>query len=35
MTNEPPFIGVRYAQKNYGSVDVLKDINLQAKKGKS
>lgn len=33
MTNEQPFIDVRHAQKSYGSLEVLKDINLQVDKG--
>jgi len=33
MTNEQPFIDVRHAQKSYGSLEVLKDISLQVKKG--
>jgi len=33
MTNEQPFIDVRHAQKSYGALEVLKDINLQVKKG--
>lgn len=33
MTNERPFIDVRHAQKSYGALEVLKDINLQVNKG--
>jgi len=33
MTNEQPFIDVRHAQKSYGDLEVLKDINLQVEKG--
>ena len=33
MTHEQPFIDVRHAQKSYGSLEVLKDINLQVDKG--
>lgn len=33
MTNEQPFIDVRHAQKQFGELEVLKDINLQVKKG--
>ena len=33
MTNEQPFIEVRHAQKCYGDLEVLKDINLQVAKG--
>jgi len=33
MTNDQPFISVRHAKKNYGALEVLKDINLQVDKG--
>jgi polar amino acid transport system ATP-binding protein len=33
MTNEQPFIDVRHAQKSFGELEVLKDINLQVDKG--
>ena len=33
MTNDQPFIDVRHAQKSFGTLEVLKDINLQVKKG--
>lgn len=33
MTNEQPFIDVRHAQKRFGTLEVLRDINLQVKKG--
>jgi polar amino acid transport system ATP-binding protein len=33
MTNAQPFIDVRHAQKSYGTLKVLKEINLQVKKG--
>ena len=33
MTIEQPFIDVRHAQKSFGALEVLKDINLQVKKG--
>lgn len=33
MTKEEPFIDVRHAQKSYGTLEVLKDINLQVQKG--
>lgn len=33
MTNAQPFIEVRHAQKSYGDLEVLKDINLQVSKG--
>ena len=33
MTNEQPFIDVRHAQKSFGQLEVLKDINLQVEKG--
>ena len=33
MTNEQVFIDVRHAQKSFGDLKVLKDINLQVQKG--
>ncbi len=33
MTKEQPFIDVRHAQKKFGALEVLKDINLQVEKG--
>lgn len=33
MSQTQPFINIRHAKKNYGDLEVLKDINLQVKKG--
>lgn len=33
MSPTKPFINIRHAKKNYGDLEVLKDINLQVEKG--
>lgn len=33
MTNQKPFVDIRHAQKSYGTLEVLKDINLQVHRG--
>jgi ABC-type polar amino acid transport system ATPase subunit len=33
MSDQKPFIDIRHAQKSYGALEVLKDINLQVQKG--
>jgi ABC-type polar amino acid transport system ATPase subunit len=33
MTDQKPFVDIRHAQKSYGVLEVLKDINLQVQKG--
>lgn len=33
MTDQTPFVDIRHAQKSFGSLEVLKDINLQVQKG--
>lgn len=33
MTEHTPFVDIKHAQKSYGDLEVLKDINLQVKKG--
>jgi ABC-type polar amino acid transport system ATPase subunit len=33
MTDQKPFVDIRHAQKSYGALEVLKDINLQVQKG--
>lgn len=33
MTDQKPFVDIRHAQKSFGSLEVLKDINLQVQKG--
>lgn len=33
MLQTQPFINIRHAKKNYGDLEVLKDINLQVEKG--
>ena len=33
MTDQTPFVDIRHAQKSYGALEVLKDINLQVQKG--
>lgn len=33
MTDQKPFVDIRHAQKSFGTLEVLKDINLQVQKG--
>ncbi len=33
MSDKKPFVDVRHAQKSFGALEVLKDINLQVEKG--
>ncbi len=33
MTDQKPFVDIQHAQKSYGALEVLKDINLQVQKG--
>lgn len=33
MTDQKPYVDIRHAQKSYGALEVLKDINLQVQKG--
>lgn len=33
MSNNKPFVDIRHAQKSFGALEVLKDINLQVQKG--
>jgi len=33
MTDQTPFVDIRHAQKSFGALEVLKDINLQVHKG--
>jgi polar amino acid transport system ATP-binding protein len=33
MTDDKPFLDIRHAQKSYGSLEVLKDISLQVRRG--
>lgn len=35
MTDQTPFVDIRHAQKSFGALEVLKDINLKSIKGKS
>jgi len=33
MTGQKPFVDIRHAKKSYGTLEVLKDINLQVQRG--